>query len=176
MGIVKSITLKLALEKNIPFIGYGWSPGQAPVHSSVMKVNADFIRSSQKSFYDPLYKIAGKDIMPYFLNEFDFEKLARGVYNIHPLAFLDYNEEAIYQRIKELGWKQPQDTDTNSSNCLLNSLANQVHIEKYGFHPYAFEVAGLVRAGVMNRQEGIEKIAAPQNESIISHVKSKLGL
>jgi len=142
----------------------------------VMKVNADFIRSSQKSFYDPLYKIAGKDIMPYFLNEFDFEKLARGVYNIHPLAFLDYNEEAIYQRIKELGWKQPQDTDTNSSNCLLNSFANQVHIEKYGFHPYAFEVAGLVRAGVMNRQEGIEKIAAPQNESIISHVKSKLGL
>jgi tRNA(Ile)-lysidine synthase TilS/MesJ len=176
MGIVKSITLKLALEKNIPFIGYGWSPGQAPVHSSVMKVNADFIRSSQKSFYDPLYKIAGKDIMPYFLNESDFEKLGKGVYNIHPLAFLDYNEEAIYQRIKALGWKQPQDTDTNSSNCLLNSLANQVHIEKYGFHPYAFEVAGLVRAGVMNRQEGIEKIAAPQNESIISHVKSKLGL
>jgi len=176
MGIVKSITLKIALEKNIPFIGYGWSPGQAPVHSSVMKVNADFIRSSQKSFYDPLYTIAGKDIMPYFLNESDFEKLKKGVYNIHPLAFLDYNEEAIYQRIKELGWKQPQDTDTNSSNCLLNSFANQVHLDKYGFHPYAFEIAGLVRAGVMNRQEGIEKIAAPQNESIINQVKSKLGI
>jgi len=176
MGIVKSITLKLALEKNIPFIGYGWSPGQAPVHSSVMKVNADFIRSSQKSFYDPLYKIAGKDIMPYFLNESDFEKLGKGVYNIHPLAFLDYNEEAIYQRIKELGWKQPQDTDTNSSNCLLNSLANQVHIDKYGFHPYSFEIAGLVRSGIIAREEGIEKIEAPQDESIISQVKSKLGL
>ena len=48
MGIVKFITLKLAIEKNIPFIGYGWSPGQAPVQSSVMKINADFIKSSYK--------------------------------------------------------------------------------------------------------------------------------
>jgi len=176
MGLVKTITLKLTIEKGIPFIGYGWSPGQAPVHSSVMKVNAEFIKSSQKLFYDPLYKMAGQAIMPYFLNESDFEKLARGVYNIHPLAFLDYNEEAIYQRIKELGWKQPQDTDSNSSNCLLNSLANQVHIEKYRFHPYAFEVAGLVRSGVMTREEGIVKIEAPQDEKTINQVKAKLGL
>lgn len=176
MGLVKSITLKLAIEKNIPFIGYGWSPGQAPVQSSVMKINASFIRGSQKTFYDPLYKIAGEDIKPYFLDEANFKKLQSSLHNIHPLAFLEYNEEAIYQRIQELGWKQPQDTDSNSSNCLLNSFANQVHIQKYGFHPYAFEIAGLVRAGVMSSEEGIEKIEAPQNEDIISQVKSKLGL
>jgi len=176
MGLVKFITLKLAIEKNIPFIGYGWSPGQAPVQSSVMKVNASFIRSSQKSFYDPLYKIAGDAIKPYFLNESDFEKLGNGIYNIHSLAFLEYNEEVIYKLIQELGWKQPQDTDSNSSNCLLNSFANQTHINKYGFHPYAFEIAGLVRTGVMTREEGIEKIEAPQSENIISQVKSKLGL
>ena len=176
MGLVKSITLKLAIEKNIPFIGYGWSPGQAPVQSSVMKVNVGFMRSSQKTFYDPLYKIAGEDIKPYFLNESDFEKLDSGIYNIHPLAFLEYNEEKIYERIQELGWEQPKDTDSNSSNCLLNSFANQFHIEKYGFHPYAFEIAGLVRAGVMTREEGIEKIEAPQDEKTISYVKNKLNL
>ena len=176
MGLVKSITLKLAIEKNIPFIGYGWSPGQAPVQSSVMKVNASFIRSSQKSFYDPLHKIAGEDINPYFLDESDFKKLQSGIYNIHPLAFLEYDEKAIYQRIQELGWTQPQDTDSNSSNCLLNSFANKVHKDNYGFHPYAFEVAGLVRTGVLTREEGIEKIEAPQNENIINQVKSKLKL
>jgi len=176
MGLVKFITLKLAIEKKIPFIGYGWSPGQAPVQSSVMKINADFIRSSQKSFYDPLYKIAGDDIKPYFLDESDFEKLQSGIYNIHPLAFLEYKEEIIYQRIQELGWKQPKDTDSNSTNCLLNSFANQVNIKIFGFHPYAFEIAGLVRSGVLTREEGIEKIEAPQNENIIKHVKSKLGL
>ena len=174
MGLVKFITLKLAIEKNTPFIGYGWSPGQAPIQSSVMKINGDFIRSSQKSFYNPLYKIAGEDIKPYFLDESDFKKLDRDIYNIHPIAFLEYNEESIYQRIQELGWKQPQDTDANSTNCLLNSFANQVHINKYGFHPYAFEIAGLVRSGVISREEGIEKIESPQNENIIKHVKSKL--
>ena len=177
MGIVKSITLKLALEKNIPFIGYGWSPGQAPVQSSVMKINADFIRTSQKTFYDPLKKIIGNDIIPYFLNESDFEKLAAdNYYNVHPLAFLDYSEEAIFKRITELGWQPPKDTDSNSSNCLLNGFANQTHIDAHGFHPYAFEIAGLVRTGVMTREEGLEKIEAPQSEEVIRRVREKLGI
>ncbi len=177
MGIVKSLTRKLALEKNIPFIGYGWSPGQAPVQSSVMKINADFIRTSQKTFYDPLKKIIGNDITPYFLTESDFEKLAAGShYNVHPLAFLDYSEEVIFKRITELGWQPPKDTDSNSSNCLLNGFANQTHIDAYGFHPYAFEIAGLVRTGVMTREEGLEKIEAPQNEEVIRQVKEKLEL
>ena len=177
MGIVKFITLKLALEKRIPFIGYGWSPGQAPVQSSVMKINADFMKSSQKSFYEPLHKIAGDTINKYFLTEADFQTLKNlSLYNVHPLAFLDYSEERIYQRIAELGWLQPPDTDSNSSNCLLNSFANQTHIDQYGFHPYAFEVAGLVRSGVMSRKEGIEKVEAPQDSKTINQVKTKLGI
>ena len=76
----------------------------------------------------------------------------------------------------ELGWKKPTDTDSNSSNCLLNSFANQTHINKYGFHPYVFEIAGLVRSGVMTREEGIEKIEAPQDENTIREVKRKLGI
>lgn len=177
MGIVKFITLKLALEKNIPFIGYGWSPGQAPVQSSVMKINAEFMYSSQKSFYGPLHKIIGDDINKYFLSESEFTKLKNlNMYNVHPLAFHDYNEDTIYQRIAELGWVQPLDTDTNSSNCLLNSFANQTHIDKYGFHPYAFEVAGLVRGGVLSRSEGIAKVEAPQDSNTINQVKVKLGI
>ena len=177
MGIVKFITLKLAIEKNIPFIGYGWSPGQAPIQSSVMKINADFIKSSQKSFYDPLHRISGDEINKYFLDKADFETLQKmSLYNVHPLAFLDYNEEAIYHRIAKLGWKQPPDTDSNSSNCLLNSFANQTHIDRYGFHPYAFEVAGLVRSGVLSRREGIEKVEAPQDSVTIEQVKRKLGI
>ena len=177
MGIVKFITLKMALEKNIPFIGYGWSPGQAPVQSSVMKINEQFIHSSQKSLLEPLQKIAGDVILPYFLNESDFNKLStNNFYNIHPLAFLNYNEEQIYQRIKQLGWKSPKDTDSNSSNCLLNSFANQTHLDKYGFHPYVFEIAGLVRSGVLSRNEGIQKIEEPQNLTTINQVKTKLGI
>jgi len=175
MSFVKFISLKLSLEKEIPFIGYGWSPGQAPVQSSVMKTNAAFIKATQKVIYEPLHKKIGDDINPYFLENKHFKLSDKFPYNIHPLAFLDYDEENIYERIKELGWEPPKDTDPNSTNCLMNAFANQIHQEQFGFHPYAFEIAGLVRMGVLSREEGIKRLTEPADERIVEEVRKKLG-
>jgi tRNA(Ile)-lysidine synthase TilS/MesJ len=176
MSLIKFISLKLALEKEIPFIGYGWSPGQAPVHSSVMKTSAAFVRATQKVIYEPLYKKIGDEIKPYFLESKHFNLSERFPYNIHPLAFLEYDEGKVYQRIQELGWKPPQDTDPNSTNCLMNAFANQIHQDQFGFHPYAFEIAGLVRMGVLSREEGLKRLNEPGNERIIEEVRQKLGI
>jgi hypothetical protein len=176
MNMVKFIALKMTLEKEIPFIGYGWSPGQAPVQSSVMKNSAAFAKATQKVLYDPLHAKLGDEINPYFLSNEHFTAAEKFPYNIHPLAFLEYDEEKIYGRIRELGWQPPQDTDPNSTNCLMNAFANQVHQQQHGFHPYAFEVAGLVRMGVMSREEGLMRLAKSGDEGIIQAVKSKLGL
>lgn len=177
MNLVKFITLKIALEKRIPFIGYGWSPGQAPLSSSVMKTNANFIKETQKVLFAPLYAIMGEEIKPYFLSE-EYLQLSNDLfpYNVHPLAFMEYDEEKIYRRISELGWEPPADTDSNSTNCLMNAFANQVHLQKYKFHPYAFEIAGLVRMGILTREEGLRRLQEPGNEKIIQEVKEKLEL
>lgn len=176
MSLVKFISLRMALEKRIPFIGYGWSPGQAPVQSSVMKTSPAFLKTTQKVIYEPLHKKAGDLIQPYFLEERHFQLADRFPYNIHPLAFLEYDEEKVYRRIKELGWEPPLDTDPNSTNCLMNAFANQVHQDQFGFHPYAFEIAGLVRMGVLSREEGLKRLNEPGNEKMIAEVKQKLGL
>jgi len=176
MSFVKFISLRIAIEKEIPFIGYGWSPGQAPVQSSVMKTSAAFTESTQKVIYEPLHKNIGDDIKPYFLENKHFKLSDKFPYNIHPLAFLDYDEEKIYQRIKELGWEPPKDTDPNSTNCLMNAFANQVHQDQFGFHPYAFEIAGLVRMGILSREEGLKRLNEPGNKQIIEEVKQKLGI
>jgi len=176
MSFVKFISLKIALEKGIPFIGYGWSPGQAPIQSSVMKTSANFVKATQKVIFEPLYKKLGDRIRPYFLQEEHFKLADRFPYNIHPLAFLEYDEAKIYQRIKELGWEPPKDTDPNSTNCLMNAFANQIHQDQFGFHPYAFEIAGLVRMGVLSREEGLKRLNEPGNEEIIKHVKQRLGI
>ncbi|MEI9476864.1 MAG: hypothetical protein WCO26_09840 [Deltaproteobacteria bacterium] len=176
MGFVKFITLKIALEKEIPFIGYGWSPGQAPIQSSVMKTSPPFVKATQKAIFEPLYQQMGDQVKPYFLNDGYFERQDRFPYNVHPLAFLDYDEDKIYQRIKELGWEPPSDTDSNSTNCLMNAFANQVHLKQFGFHPYAFEMAGLVRMGVLSREEALKRLNEPGNEKVIEDVKRKLGL
>jgi len=176
MNMVKFITLKMALEKGIPFIGYGWSPGQAPIQSAVMKNNAEFIKATQKALFEPLHEKLGDEIKPYFLGSAFFEHPDRFPHNLHPLAILEYNEEKIYRRIKGLGWEPPGDTDPNSTNCLMNAFANQVHQEQYRFHPYAFEIAGLVRMGVLSREEGLKRLAQPGDPVLIDRVKEKLGI
>jgi hypothetical protein len=48
---VKGMVLRTALEKNIPFIGWGWSPGQAPIQSSVMKTNPALMQKTQQATF-----------------------------------------------------------------------------------------------------------------------------
>lgn len=182
MNIVKSLLLKTAIEMRVPIVAYGWSPGQAPVQSSVFRTNPALIRQMQKATVTPLKAMVGERLSAFFLSdrhlggeEASSLKDVCPVF-VHPLAFLDYDEGAIVRNVRELGWEDPKDTDPNSTNCLLNSFANEVHIRQFGFHPYAFEIAGLVRAGHMTREEGIEKLSRPADEKVVAEVKERLGL
>jgi tRNA(Ile)-lysidine synthase TilS/MesJ len=176
MGLVKFLSLRTALEKEIPFIAYGWSPGQAPLSSSVFKNNKQMVKTMQNAILDPLHKIAGDEIKLYFLDQNHFERDGDFPYNVSPLAFSEYDEEKIFKNMQDLGWKKPEETDTNSTNCLLNGFANLVHKEKFGFHPYALELANLVREGHLDRQEALDRINAPEDPDTVDRVRRKLGL
>lgn len=176
MGIVKFSALRMALEKNIPFIAFGWSPGQAPITSSIMKNNPQMVKMMQKAIFEPLYKLAGNEIKPYFLEEVHFSDSYRFPYNISPLAFLEYDEKKVYQNISQYGWEAPKDTDANSTNCLLNSFAIGVHKKQFSFHPYSFELAKLVREGYMNRDLALEKINKVEDPKTVTLVQNKLGI
>ncbi|MCK4795336.1 MAG: 7-cyano-7-deazaguanine synthase [Desulfobacteraceae bacterium] len=178
MGMVKFIILQTAIEKEIPFIAYGWSPGQAPIQSAIMKNQPSFVRKFQDLFLHPLEEAVGPEVRAYFLEERHFKQGANANFpcNINPLAFLRYDEEEIYKQIRALGWQPPRDTDPNSTNCLLNSLANQVHLERHHYHPYAMEMAELVRNGMLSREEALRRLSEPADPQIIEQVKGKLGL
>lgn len=176
MGLVKFFALRTAVEKNIPFIVYGWSPGQAPLSSSIFKNNKSMLKTMQSAIFDPLYGIVGEEIRPYFLDQHHFEKDGEFPYNISPLAFLEYDEEKIFRNMQELKWKKPEETDPNSTNCLLNGFANIVHKERFGYHPYALELANLVRLGHLDRQEALNRINTPEDLKTANRVRRKLGL
>ncbi len=175
IGMVKSSMLRTAIEKNIPFVGFGWSPGQAPIQSSVMKTNAALMKISQKAIYEPLHSIAGDEINPLFVTDQQFSQPDHFPWNVHPLAFLPYDEKKIIKRNKEIGWVKPDDVDPNSTNCLLNAYANNVHRKVYGFHPYVWEIANMVRQGVLSREEGLEKIEPPEDPDMVTLVQEQLG-
>jgi tRNA(Ile)-lysidine synthase TilS/MesJ len=181
MNLTKAILLKYTLALGIPLIAYGWSPGQAPIQASVMKWNLSMIRQIRRVMINTFETILDDHLSPFILGEQQLEKMKESeksneffLYNVHPLAFFDYNEGKIFDEIKRLGWNDPEDTDSNSTNCLLNAFASQVHQEKYGFHPYAFEIAGLVREGYISRDAGLAKMSSPIDENIIRSVKERL--
>ncbi len=177
ISIVKGFALKTAIEMSIPLVAFGWSPGQAPIQAAIMKTNPALIRQNQESIKKSIPEGILNSISQYFLPPEYYEKYRdRFPVNVHPLAFFDYSEKNVTETLKSIGWKLPDDTDTNSSNCLLNAFANQRHIERNKFHPYVWEIAGMVRQGVMERDEGIEKIYTEQNQNMVEYAKNKLGL
>jgi len=176
ISLVRFIGFRLAIEQEIPFLIFGMSPGQAPMATAVVKTNPQMIRTMQETLLRPLFDRLGDIIKPFFLEQRHFDKVDNFPYSINPLAFVDYDEDVIYETVDKYGWKKPDDTDANSTNCLLNALANQVHMDQVGVNPYAYEIAELVRAGCMTREQGLKRLAEPFPAEQIAAVKKQLGI
>jgi tRNA(Ile)-lysidine synthase TilS/MesJ len=176
ISLVRFAGFRFAIEQEIPFLVFGMSPGQAPLATAVVKTNSRMIETMQEALVRPLSERLGDAVRPYFLEPRHFEKAEAFPYSINPLAFVDYDETVIFETVKKYGWEKPDDTDANSTNCLLNALANQVHIEKFGVNPYAYEIAELVRIGCMTRDEGLARLAEPFPAEQIADAKAKLGI
>ncbi|MHB8893967.1 MAG: 7-cyano-7-deazaguanine synthase [Candidatus Geothermincolia bacterium] len=175
IGLVKATCLKMAIEQGIPMIGFGWSPGQAPVQSSIMRNNPALLKMTQRAILGPLEQVAGADVAAYFLGDRHFAEPEKFPWNVHPLAWEDYDEGDILKEIAKLGWRMPEDTDSNSTNCLLNAYANQIHVQRYGFHPYIWEIANMVREGIIPRAEGLHKFEKVVPPEWIRMAQKKLG-
>ncbi len=176
ISFVKFSTLRIALEKKIPFIVYGWSPGQVSIETSVMKMTPQLLKMMQKPVYKPLYDLAGEKINPYFLEDEHFVNFTSDLYNVSPLAFFDYNAEEIFKHISQYGWTAPKGIDAHSTNCELNSYANISHKKLFNYDPYVYEVSGLVRTGSLSRSEAMKKIEEKETEETVEAVKRKLGI
>ena len=176
MAMVKFSALRLAVEKGIPLVVFGWSPGQIPLASSIVKMTAAMSKHMQSAVLGPLEKLAGPKIKCLFLGDELFTKSKAFPYFVSPLAFLEYNEEKILRSIRRQGWKAPSEVDANSTNCLLNSLANVIHKKEHGYHPYVFELAKLVREGYLARDDAITKLNESERPETLKFVEKKLGI
>lgn len=176
ISLVKNVTLRIAIEQGIPVVAYGFSPGQADARGAILKLNASMLKSMHASRAVPLLKLVGEELSPYLLREHHLAGDFDLPFNVNPLAFHECDEDRMTETIEELGWTRPMDTDGNSTNCLLNAYANRLHIRTHGFHPYAFEVAGLVRCGAITRGQGLTNLADLGSEAVCRSVADTLGL
>lgn len=174
--IIKQKLIEQAILQRAPFIVFAFTAGQSP--NPIINLSANFIQWSRNLFEKQLQKIGIDDKDELFLLKKEvLENIGENTLSIlHPLCLWDYSEDKVLETLLEIGWEPPGISDSNSTNCTLNSFACYNHLEKYGFHPYAFDVAGLVRSGEMPREEGFEKINQELSQPLIEEAARRLKL
>ncbi|MFZ2497793.1 MAG: asparagine synthase-related protein [Methanosarcina sp.] len=172
--IIKQKLIEQAIIQKAPFIVFAFTAGQSP--NPIINLSPSFIKWSRSLFETQLQKIGIDDKDELFLLKKEvIENMGESTLSIlHPLCLWEYSEEKVLETLLEIGWEQPGINDSNSTNCTLNSFACYNHLEKYGFHPYAFDTAGLVRSGEMSREEGFGKINQELSEQLIEEAAKKL--
>lgn len=95
---------------------------------------------------------------------------------LNPLLTRSITEEEIIASIAELGWRPVTDTGRNSSNCRLNDLGIALHHKKHGTHPYIFETAEQVRAGLLSRDAALERVLDIPTTEAVSPQARAIGL
>jgi len=174
--IIKQKLIEQAIIEKAPFIIFAFTAGQSP--NPIINLSPNFIQWSRNLFKKQLEKIGIDDKDELFLLKSKvLENMGETALSIlHPLCLWEYSEDKVLDTLLEIGWEQPGIDDSNSTNCTLNSFACYNHLEKYGFHPYAFDTAGLVRSGEMSREEGFEKINQELSQPLIEEAAKKLKL
>ncbi len=171
IGLVKSAVYSEAVRRKIPYVTFGWTPGQASTGRKSVKMKASMIKMNFKQMREGVVGKFGKSYESFFMTD-EFLDLHDEELPAHFYPFSDraYNEEELIAVIEQFGWRKPNNTDCNSTNCILNTYAIKEHLKRYHFHPYALELAELVRKGQMFREEALNRIDAPLNKEVCESV------
>lgn len=190
IGMVFGTTLHLATQLKIPLVLVGFNPGQYPaialenffkVQSCVFisdRISRDDPEDVLKILADPIRERFGESIGKYFFRSQYVPSNTHIPKVLLPFhALIDYDENEIFTDISKLGWTRPHDTDSCSTNCILNSLGIYAGMKQLGYHPYIGELSYLVREGKLRREEAI-KISTHLDEHspALEFALTKLGL
>lgn len=188
-GMILAFAFRLAIDKQIPIIFVGFTPGQ---YSDVSYEN--FLKSRSCIYFtdsvykddppdiikiirDPIDEASGEEVGKYFLKS---QYLAKGEKYPHVLfpfhAVFEYDEKKIYRKISSMGWVKPKDTDTCSTNCLINTLSNYAFVKQYGYHPYIAEISMMVREGLLTYNNALRLEKIEVNSKAMKFSLQKLGL
>lgn len=176
ISIVNTTALKLALEKNIPFILAGFTLGQIPANSIIYKNNYKFLAESRAASLDKLRNSAGEFVDDYLgIDEARLSQVETYPHSVNILCVENITEEEIVNKVQMLGWKSPGDVDGCSSNCMLNTFNNYVHERIFNYNPYEMELSHLIREGLLTRDEALEKMAR-RPEDMVETVMKRLDI
>ena len=176
ISVVNNTALKIAIEKDIPFIITGFTLGQIPLNAIIYKNNYKFLQESREPYLEKLRKEVGKTVDHYLcIPESILDKVKCYPQTVNILCIENLNETEMIKKIEPCGWNNPGDVDGCSTNCRLNTFNNYVHSRIYQYSPYELELSRLIRKKQLSRKEALYKISQ-QPEGELKAVMAELGI
>ena len=172
--LINVYVMNTAVRYGAPIIAGGYLGGQLPEGAGVMKIRP--FGTSEKSEHATKKFIGhfGANAKRYLTTVIGDDDLELTV--INPLIGKNISEDTIISELTEYGWSRPVDTGKTSTNCQLNDLGVFIHNKRYGYHPYAMEIADQVRHGLLSRAAGIEKMKTIPKKQDVKWLMDRLSL
>ena len=178
---IYTLSTKIAMEKEIPFIVTGLSRGQFfetrlteelfwDEDLDVTKID-DTILEVRKLYHRE--DDAVKDLIEVSMFEDDavFDK-------VQFVDFYRYSDVSLEHMLKYLDeqveWVRPTDTG-RSTNCLINQVGIYVHKKEKGYSNYSFPYSWDVRLGHKTRDESLEEINEYIDEVEVKRIMEEIG-
>lgn len=178
---IYTLSTKIAMEKEIPFIVTGLSRGQFfetrlteelfwDENLDITKID-DTILEVRKLYHRE--DDAVKDLLEVSLFENDavFDK-------VQFVDFYRYSDVSLEHMLKyldeQVDWVRPTDTG-RSTNCLINQLGIYVHKKEKGYSNYSFPYSWDVRLGHKTRDESLEEINEYIDEVEVKRIMEEIG-
>ncbi|MBI5144794.1 MAG: hypothetical protein HZA27_01250 [Candidatus Omnitrophica bacterium] len=179
--LIAMSSIKFAVEKQIPNVIVGTTPGQIRQKKFDLVSKYNDLIDVYKTMVVPMLKLLKVSSYAHFTQDLDLSFLKKlKVLKVRLISFYEhheYNEERVIKTVEnEFDWQRPRDTDSCSSNCLLNSLGIEIHRRKYGISPYAIPFARDVREGLLDRGESLKTINVDLNMELVKHIAQELGV
>ncbi|SHJ37819.1 non-ribosomal peptide synthetase [Pseudozobellia thermophila] len=178
---IYTLSTKIALEKQIPFIVTGLSRGQLfetrlteelfwDDNLDSAKID-DTLLEARKLYHqesDAVKKLLDTSI---FDDDQTFEKVQ--FVDFYRFSNVSLSEMLLYLKEK-VGWERPTDTG-RSTNCLINQVGIHVHKKEMGYSNYSFPYSWDVRLGHKTRNESLEEINELIDEIEVNRIIKEIG-
>jgi hypothetical protein len=151
--LYETYALRLALEKRIPLILAGYSPGQPSPDRMVYELPQTII--AQTDWTPPLVRASGlftQRELAMFWNPFVYPPGTRFPRLLAPFHAWKYDQQEVMRAVVQLGLiASSRMASPVWTNCALNWLLMYSDLRNLGYNPYAPEFAALIRQGKASR-------------------------
>ena len=176
-----TLSTKIALEKNIPYIVTGLSRGQFfetrlteelfwDENVDVAAIDATIL-NARKAYHRVDDAVCSLLDVSMFDNDEVFEK-------VQFVDFYRYTDVDLADMLeyldKRLPWIRPDDTG-RSTNCRINQVGIYIHKKEKGYNNYAFPYSWDVRIGHKTRDAALDEINEEIDEQEVQKILADIG-